>query len=508
MTDKTKNTNNTSNANSTQNKTQSTQTSTKPPKIKTGRFTASLAFLISLAACAVALYPLGRQYFPELVPDLIPLENQAEAKINFIEKTANDNAKTIAAMQQLIANSAQNPDKEEVSRLIASTVADYARQQAGKQDENAQTINQKINDSIAEIAQKLQAQIDKNQAEIEAQIREINNKPQAEIDEAKLEELVSKAAANQAAKAAVDPEALQNLVSRAVAREVENIQAQTKKLEEELASAKQNLAQNQGNNASSEELAAQIAKIKELEAAIEQNNQENQKLSAQISALTEASANQGKKGKSADIDDLSFNLLKAESAANQGRYKLAAEFLARAEQNCEDQELQAEIAAAGKVFANLPERDGLILQLTKQVQTVNSWTFKKVTNKTANTEQVDLNGETIADTAKNVGGKILHSTFKVVHNDEAGLNWLGEHPDLQNIVRENIVIDFDFCRNAILFGDRQVTAATLENLKVKINRYFEKDAQTTAAIAAIDEVIASLSEKTPDISALISRVKQ
>lgn len=379
-----------------------------------------------------------------------PLQSTAEAAEKgalAAEKRVVEAEKTLAALQQHVANAAQGLDKSQVSQLVAAALQDYAKSQP--QLPNAEEIQARIDTQIA-AAMPQSIKIEDVQSLIDQAL--LNSHSDTPIDFTQTIQAINQSNAQA-------QEALNNLSLRS-----EQIQ--------------QSLSQ------------------------------QADKLVADLKIIADSRPNP---------QPLISALTLADIAVQNGDYTVADKYLAQAENSFADFGLDSSAFAdyktrIGQLRGEIAGRaDGFTItaRIDRVIQSIPDWPFKNPAAAQQAIAEAPIQGETVAETAGNIGQKILNRTFKVVHNDEAGLTWIDAHKDLQTLIRENVRLDLAFARNALQLRHGDAYRRNIEQLVPRIEQYFNtEDAVVADALQQLKALAEQNSVSAPDIAALIAAVKQ
>lgn len=405
-----------------------------------------LAILIALASAGIG----GYSYL-----QIAPLKTTlaaTEAQALSAEKRVVEAEKTVEALKGYIANGTQGLDKAEVSQLITDALQDYAKTQT----------SQYSNDDL--------------KAYIDEQIAALKPNDNG-ISEAQVQTLITQSLANFANNG--------DAPKIDLSKELESIRVAQADAEKALTSLNQRAQQiNQ----------ALVDKA--------------QVLSGQLQASAQTQTNP---------QPLITALTLADIAANAGNYKAASDYLGQADasfiayhlNDSNFAQYQPQVSELRNQFVALAAQPSPVITIDGVMKGIDNWTFKTTHQPTTSPEQTNMVGETWTDTAKNVGNKILHRTFKVVHNDDSGLTWINAHPDLQTLIRENIRLDLTFARNTLQIHDLPSYTSTLENLVPRIEYYFDtNDANVADALKTLNALKAQAATQVPNITALTDAVKK
>lgn len=377
--------------------------------------------------------------------DLQQAVQAAEAQALAAEKRANEIGKTVDAMQTHVANQAQGLDKSEVSQLIASALSDFAQNQPAPASAGL---------SQTDVEQMIQTAIAAQQSAT----------PSEELTQM----MASIKQANQNAQ-----NALEQLNTRA-AQIQQQLDSQAKQLSGEIASTAAGQAK---------QLSGELAST----AASQANPQ------PLITALTLAGI-----------------------AAQDGNYATADKYLGIAQDSFAAYHLdgtafakyQSQVDALRADISKLAGQGNTISDIDNIINTLPAWTFKKTNTPQAKEPSAEsTQADTAAQTAENVATRILHRTFTVVHNDDAGLTWINAHPDLQLLIRENVRLDLAFARNALQLHDAGSYNRTIDSLIPRIQQYFDSnDPNVKNALENLAALKARADVQAPDIGALAREI--
>lgn len=379
-----------------------------------------------------------------------PLKSTADAAEKgavAAEKRVLEAEKTIAALQQHIANASQGLDKSQVSQLIATALQDYAKAQP------AQPSADEIHAAIA--------------TQIAASVPETLSREQ-------VKNLIDQAILNSQSGTPIDYTETIRAINQS------NAQAQ---------SALQHLTER------SEQIQQSLS-------------QQADRLAAELKGIADSAPNP---------QPLISALSLADIAIQNGDYSVADKYLQAAENSFSQYHLDSsafadyktrigqirgEIASRADVFTTTAKIDRIIAG-------IKDWPFKSVAAKQQAVAEAPIQGASLAETASNIGQKVLNHTFKIVHNDEAGVTWIEAHKDLQTLIRENVRLDLAYARNALQLQYGDAYRRNIEQLVPRIEQYFNaEDVVVADAIAQLKALIEQSATPAPDIAALIAAVKQ
>lgn len=421
----------------------------KSPEKKSGNGLSLLALLIALAAAGISGYNFLQNQQHQNI-DLAPLEKNVSAAENqalAAENRANEISKTVEALQSHVANQAQGLDKAEVSQLIASALSDYSKNQTPPQAANATGLSRE---------------------EVEQMITTALASQQAGAPSAELNELLNNIRqSGEEAKAALA-----------------QLNTRSNEIENKLNTQSQNIAQ--------------------------QLNAQAQQLGGNLSNAVQTQANP---------QPLIAALTLADIALQNGNYATANQYLSSAENAFSEGHLgetalatyQSKVSELKTAVSKLAGQGNPIAEIDNIINTLPAWTFKTTHHaQQTETPKVDASQNTsIAQTTENIGTRILHRTFTVVHNDDAGLTWINTHPDLQVLIRENVRLDLAFARNALQLHDADSYKRTIDNLRPRIQQYFsENDDNVKNALNTLQVLEKRENTPLPDIKTLINTIQQ
>lgn len=429
------------------------QTATSEPPVteaKSGNALAALALLCGLGGIGIGGYNFMQQ--APIQSTAIAAEKGALAA----ETRVVEAEKTLSALKQHIANASQGLDKAQVSQLIASALQDYAKSQT-----TLPTLEE----------------LNKFASELENTVEQQFSKAMSEHAEAQRQEI----------KTIVD-QALINSQSDTPIDFTQTIQA---------------------INQSNAQAQAALERLTERSEKIQQSlTQQADQLAAELKNIANTAPNP---------QPLIHALTLADIALQNGDYSITDKYLAEAENSFSAfrldnsafadyktriGQLRAEIAGRADSFTTTAKIDRII-------QSIDSWAFKTPAAAQQAPAETSIQGDTFVETASNIGQKVLNRTFKVVHNDEAGLTWIDAHKDLQTLIRENIRLDLAFARNTLQLNNSAAYRRNIEQLVPRIEQYFNtEDSVVADALQNLKALAEQHTAPTPDIAALISAIKQ
>ena len=207
--------------------------------------------------------------------------------------------------------------------------------------------------------------------------------------------------------------------------------------------------------------------------------------------------------------NLPTTLTLAAIAAQNGQFKAADKYLQEASKYPEADRFGNEFNSLRQSLASMPDNTILINEIQTASKNVANWKIKQSTNHAKAAEEKDLKGENFKETAKNIGNRILHNTFKIVHNDEAGIVWVENHPELQELLKQSIKINLAFAQNAVLMSNYEAYKLGLNQSIEAIKTYFDtSDEEVAKALELLEKANQRANPQVPDIAGFASSVRQ
>lgn len=260
-------------------------------------------------------------------------------------------------------------------------------------------------------------------------------------------------------------------------------------------------------NTRSNEIAAQLNN--QAQTLAQQLNTQVQQLSSHLTTTIESRPN---------AQALINALLLANIAIQDGHYLTADKYLSMAEQAFTTDHLnntalanyQSQISELKSAVSKLAGQGDPIADINNIINTIPAWPMKQSNHsQTKPTKANDTQNQTALQTAENIGTRILHRTFTIVHNDDSGLAWINAHPDLQILIRENVRLDLAFARNALQLRDMDSYKNTIDALIPRIKQYFDDNNDTVKnAINGLEKLSTRNTDELPDIATLIKNIQQ
>ena len=157
----------------------------------------------------------------------------------------------------------------------------------------------------------------------------------------------------------------------------------------------------------------------------------------------------------------------------------------------------------------MPDNSLLIAEIQTAAKNLANWKIKESTNHAKLAEEKDLKGENFKETALNIGNRILNNTFKIVHNDEAGIVWVENHPELQELLKQSIKLNLVFAQNSVLMSNYEAYKVGLNQSIEAIKTYFDvDDEEVKKALDILEKAHQRANPQVPDIAGFASSVRQ
>ena len=206
---------------------------------------------------------------------------------------------------------------------------------------------------------------------------------------------------------------------------------------------------------------------------------------------------------------LPTTLTLAAIAAQNGQFKAADRYIQEASTYPEAQRFTNEINSLRQNLASMPDNSLLIAEIQTAAKNLANWKIKESTNHAKLAEEKDLKGENFKETALNIGNRILNNTFKIVHNDEAGIVWVENHPELQELLKQSIKLNLVFAQNSVLMSNYEAYKVGLNQSIEAIKTYFDvEDEEVKKALDILEKAHQRANPQVPDIAGFASSVRQ